>query len=303
MSVPGAIMGKGVESSRIPLRSLLTEQLRVMLEQRNVRIGVTGVMLLFASLFSLIPTPVGVDSGWMFIVPVAVSAIAAGLKEGLLVAMCASALSAAFTSVGTGTFDGAVLLSVFAARFALYGITSAVLGAFAEAHYSVQSDFRELASLDPLTNVANVAHFYRELGKLEQNPVDFTVLVVDVDELKSINDRYGHQTGSAAIQTVANVLRRVVRGSDVLARYGGDEFVVILRDADEEGARIVIQRIRQMLEAEILPGTLQHTVSVSIGWAIFGEDGKSSEDLLEAADARMYRDKQVRKLSRKWGTY
>jgi diguanylate cyclase (GGDEF)-like protein len=303
MSVPGVMLGQGAESSRIPLRQLLTEQLRVMLEQRNVRLGVTGVMLLFASLFSLIPTPVGVDSGWMFIVPVAVSAIAAGLKEGLLVAMSASALSAAFTSVGSGAFDGAVLMTVFAARFALYGITSAVLGAFAEAHYSVQSDFRELASLDPLTKVANVAHFYRELGKLEQNPVDFTVLVVDLDELKGINDRYGHQTGSAAIQTVAEVLRRVVRGSDVLARYGGDEFVVILRDADEAGARIVINRIREMLDGEILPGTLQHKVSVSIGWAIFGEDGKTSEDLLEAADARMYRDKQVRKLSRKWGTY
>jgi diguanylate cyclase (GGDEF)-like protein len=303
MSVPGVMIGQGAETSRIPLRTLLTEQLRVMLEQRNVRIGVIGVMLLFASLFSLIPTPVGVDSGWMFIVPVAVSAIAAGLKEGLIVALAASGLSAAFTSVGTGDFDGALLFSVFAARFALYGITSAVLGAFAEAHYSVQSDFQHLATLDPLTKVANVAHFYSELGQLEQNPVDFTVLVVDVDELKSINDRYGHQTGSAAIQTVADVLRRVVRGSDVLARYGGDEFVVILREADEAGARIVIHRIREMLDGEILPGTLQQKVSVSIGWAIFGEDGKTSEDLLEAADARMYRDKQVRKLSRKWGTY
>jgi diguanylate cyclase (GGDEF)-like protein len=124
--------------------------------------------------------------------------------------------------------------------------------------------------------VANVAHFYRELGRLEQNPVDFTVLVVDVDELKSINDRYGHQTGSAAIQTVANVLRHVVRGSHVLARYGGDEFVVILREADEAGARKVMQRIRGMLEGEILPGTLQQRVSVSVGWAIFGEDPKTS---------------------------
>jgi hypothetical protein len=95
------------------LRQLLTEQLRVMLEQRNVRMAVTGVMLLFASLFSLIPTPVGVDSGWMFIVPVAVSAIAAGLKEGLLVAMSASALSAAFTSVGSGEFDADAVLARF----------------------------------------------------------------------------------------------------------------------------------------------------------------------------------------------
>jgi diguanylate cyclase (GGDEF)-like protein len=174
-----------------------------------------------------------------------------------------------------------------------------VLGAFAEAHYSVQSDFKELATLDPLTKVANVDFFYRELTKLEANPVDFAILVIDIDELKAVNDRFGHQTGSAAIQMVANVLRRVVRGSDCLARYGGDEFVLILRDADETGARLVANRIRQILKGEHLPAAPEHELSVSVGWAIFGEDGKSSEDLLESADVRMYRDKQVRKMSRK----
>jgi diguanylate cyclase (GGDEF)-like protein len=299
MSVPGASLGEQPPGRHSVLRNLLTEQLRIMLEERSVRIIVIGVLLVAGSAFSLIPTPIGVDSSWMFIVPVAISAVAGGLKEGLGVALAASALSSVFLAAKSSSFDQTVLVSVFSARFALYGISSMVLGAFAEAHYSVQSDFKELATLDPLTKVANVDSFYRELNKLEANPVDFAVLVVDIDELKAVNDRYGHQSGSAAIQTVAKVLRRVVRGSDCLARFGGDEFVVILRDADETGARLVANRVRHILKGEKLPAAPTHELTVSVGWAIFGEDGKTSEDLLESADVRMYRDKQVRKMSRK----
>ena len=285
--------------ARNAFRALLTEQLRVILEQRHVRIAVIGAMLAVASLFNLVPTPVGIDSGWMFIVPVAISAIAAGLGEGLAIALAASVLCGALGGFENGDFNRTLALSFFSARFALYGITAVVLGAFAEAHYSVQSNLRDLAQLDPLTHVFNVASFYREMGILESQTIDFAVMLVDVDDLKRINDTHGHQAGTEAIQAVANVLRRVVRGSDFLARYGGDEFVVILREANLEGAQIVINRLREMLNDEVLPGAPDHKLSASVGVALYGEDGKSSEELLEAADRRMYRDKQARKLALK----
>ena len=276
-------------------RALLTEQLRAILEQRSVRIGVIGALLVVASLFNLVPTPTGIDSGWMFIVPVAISAIAAGLGEGLVVALAASALCGIFGGVRAGSFDQAVALSFFSARFALYGITAVVLGAFAEAHYSVQSNLRNLADLDPLTQVLNVASFYREIAMLENQAIGFVVMLVDVDDLKTINDTHGHQAGTEAIQAVARVLRRVVRGSDCLARYGGDEFVVILREANMEGAGLVIKRLREMLTQVMLPAAPALRVSASVGVAIFGTDGRTSEDLLEVADRRMYRDKQAHK--------
>lgn len=277
------------------LSSFVTEQVRVLLEERSLRLGVVGFLLVVASLFSLVPTPIGVDPGWMFIVPVAIASTAAGLKEGLLTALVASMLVALYTTASAGVFEPAVVSSVILARFVLYGLTSAFLGAFAEAHYSVQSGLRQLASTDPLTKVSNVARFYEEMGLLEGHATDFAVLVVDMDDLKTLNDRHGHQAGSLAIQTVANSLRRVVRGSDCVARFGGDEFVVVLKHADRAGAQIVINRLRQILAVQELPGAPGVVLTVSVGVAVAGEDGTTSEDLLAAADAAMYAEKRTHK--------
>ena len=284
----------GVPARRM-LSSFVTEQVRVLLEERAVRLGVVGFLLVLASLFSLIPTPMGVDPGWMFIVPVAIASTAAGLKEGLATALIASLLVALYSSASTGDFQPAVVASVVLARFALYGLTSAFLGAFAEAHYSVQSGLRQLASTDPLTKVSNVASFYEELGALEKSSSDFAVLVVDMDDLKTLNDRHGHQAGSLAIQMVANCLRRVVRASDCVARFGGDEFVVVLKHADRAGAQIVINRLHEMLASEEVPGAPGAALGVSVGVALAGEDGTTSEELLAAADAAMYAEKRTHK--------
>lgn len=277
--------------------AFVTEQVRVLLEERSMRLGVVGVLLVAASLFSLVPTPMGVDPGWMFIVPVAIASTAAGLKEGLITALIASSLVALYAGASTGNFEPTVLAGVVLARFALYGLTAAFLGAFAEAHYSVQSGLRQLASTDPLTKVSNVARFYEEMGALENESTEFAVLIVDMDDLKTLNDRYGHQAGSLAIQTVANCLRRVVRGSDCVARFGGDEFVVVLKHADRAGAQIVINRLQEMLAAEVLSSAPDITLRVSVGVAMAGEDGTTSEELLAAADAAMYTDKRSHKLS------
>lgn len=281
--------------ARRVLSSFITEQVRVLLEERSLRLGVVGCLLVLASLFTLVPTPMGVDAGWMFIVPVAIASTAAGLKEGLFTAFIASMLVALYTTAASGDYEPAVIASVVLARFALYGLTSAFLGAFAEAHYSVQSGLRQLATTDPLTKLPNVARFYEEMGLLEEHPSDFAVMVVDMDDLKTLNDRYGHQTGSLAIQSVANCLRQVVRGSDCVARFGGDEFVVVLKHADRAGAQIVINRLHEMLAAQELPSAPGVVLGVSVGVALAGEDGTTSEELLAAADAAMYAEKRTHK--------
>ena len=277
------------------VRALVTDQLRAVLEQRTTRWAVVGSLLICASLSTLIPTPVGVDLAWMFIVPVAISAITGGLKEGAAVALMAALISALFATATLGRIDIALIASVGLGRVVLYGITATVLGAFAEAHQSVQSHLRTLASLDPLTKVSNVARFYDELGIMEIGDQGFAVMLVDVDDLKVLNDRHGHQAGSSAIQIVADALRRVVRASDCVARFGGDEFVVILKDADRAGAQIVMNRLRSALEEAPLPTAPDLRVTVSVGVALFGEDGTTSEGLLAAADEAMYSDKRSRK--------
>lgn len=297
MSAPVAGLAEAPPARRL-LSSFVTEQVRVILEERSTRLGVVGVLLVVASLTSLLPTPIGVDPAWMFIVPVAIASIAAGLREGMITALAASTLVAFYTGASTGEFDPSVAAGVILARFALYGLTAAFLGAFAEAHYAVQSGLRDLASIDPLTKLSNVGRFYEEMRALEQGSVDHAVLVVDMDDLKTVNDSYGHQAGSLAIQTVANSLRRVVRGTDCVARFGGDEFVVILKHADRPGAQIVGNRLRQVLAEEVLACSPDVSIEVSIGIAIAGEDGSTPEELLAAADVAMYSDKRARKASR-----
>jgi diguanylate cyclase (GGDEF)-like protein len=281
-------------SGQRDFKTLLTYQLRAILEQRSVRFAVVGMMLVAASAFALVPTPAGVDYSWIFIVPVAVSAIAAGLSEGMLVAFLASVLCALYASAFT-TFSATLLVGTVSARFALYGLTAAVLGAFAEAHHSVQMSLRRLTEIDPLTKVSNVSSLYEHLAMLEKEQTSFAVLVVDVDDLKKLNDTYGHQVGTQAIQSVANALRRVIRGSDQVARYGGDEFVVVLREADRAGAQIVINRMREMLEESNLSGADGVSIKVSVGCALSGEDGSTGDQLLAAADSAMYVDKQAHK--------
>lgn len=292
MSIQAATTGA---RPRRTIRLVITDQLRTLLEHRSTRFGVVGALLVIASLSTLAPTPAGVDLAWMFVVPVAISSIAGGLREGMYVAWISALISAMYATAAKGEVDLALIGSVGFGRMLLYGITAAVLGAFAEAHQSVQSHLRQLASLDPLTKVSNVARFYEELGIMETGDVGFAVLLVDLDDLKVINDRHGHQTGSAAIQVVANSLRRVIRTTDCVARFGGDEFVLILRDADRAGARVVVNRLREVLATETIPSAPEARLSVSVGVAIFGEEGTSSEELLAAADDAMYADKRSRK--------
>jgi diguanylate cyclase (GGDEF)-like protein len=274
----------------------VTQQLRPVLENSSIRYGVVGALLVIASAFNLVPQPMGMDSSWMFMVPVAISSIAGGLKEGLLIALAASALSSLFAFSGYSLdVDAIEVVGGVPARFALYGITAVFLGAFADAHYSVQSGLRELANTDPLTKVANVTSFYEQLGVLEAGVSSFAVLLCDLDDLKTLNDRHGHQAGSEAIQAVAEVLRGVVRGTDCVARYGGDEFVVTLKDADRAGAERVVTRAREMLRRVELAHAPGHELTVSMGVAVFGEDGTTAEELVRAADTAMYANKRFHK--------
>ncbi|MBW3594883.1 MAG: GGDEF domain-containing protein [Actinobacteria bacterium] len=292
--------GDGVSPARSALGTLVTQQLRVLLERRAIRIAVVGLMLAAASGFTYLPT-IRSDPGqaeWVFIIPVAVAAIAAGLREGLITALVAALMAGIFAADKAQMFElGTETFALFSARVAMFGITAAVLGAFAEAHYSVQDHLRQLALLDPLTKVSNIERFHHEVRMLDAAGVPYAVMITDLDNLKALNDEYGHQAGSAAIQTTANVLRRVVRTTDLVARFGGDEFVVILREADRVGAQIVMNRVRKMLREETLPIAPDVVLKVSMGVAISGEDGSTPEELLRNADEAMYSEKRSRKAS------
>jgi len=150
---------------------------------------------------------------------------------------------------------------------------------------------RRLAVTDSLTGLAN----YRTLVNAIQNELDrskrsgrpFAIVLFDLDDLKLVNDKYGHLVGTRAICRLANVLRMHCRSTDTGARYGGDEFALVLPEADGEAAERVSKRVRDKLAAELeIP-----QITVSAGAAVFPADGDSLEKLLASADRALYRMK------------
>jgi diguanylate cyclase (GGDEF)-like protein len=154
---------------------------------------------------------------------------------------------------------------------------------------------RHLAASDPLTGLAN----YRKLLDVLDTETErtlrtgrpFAVLLLDLDGLKKINDSLGHLVGSRALCRVADILRVHCRAIDTAARYGGDEFAVVLPEAQEEEAQRVATRIHETLLAD----QEEPPISVSIGTSVYHGEGERVEKLLKEADQNLYEEKARRK--------
>jgi diguanylate cyclase (GGDEF)-like protein len=186
------------------------------------------------------------------------------------------------------------LLSI-AGLFASIGITFAWLqDAFLQTMEQLkasESHFQQLSHLDPLTGLGNRRQFDQSLAEafaftMLDRPI--ALLILDIDNLKVINDRYGHPIGDRALQEVANAIRHSIRDSDVAARIGGDEFAVILRSGGADGAQRVAERIQDRLQPLQINKGKPINVSVSIGRAETNGNRQTAEELLAAADLELY---------------
>jgi diguanylate cyclase (GGDEF)-like protein len=157
---------------------------------------------------------------------------------------------------------------------------------------------------DPLTGLPNTRfmflHLSRELARADRLNAEVSLLVMDLDDFKEINDTYGHHIGDRALREVANVLRTAIRPYDICVRYAGDEFIVVLSGCGRDEAetkREELQKAVDKVELEA-PPDLRIPMMISVGAAVFPHDGDSYESLLAKADSRMYRDKSQRKAAR-----
>jgi diguanylate cyclase (GGDEF)-like protein/putative nucleotidyltransferase with HDIG domain len=154
---------------------------------------------------------------------------------------------------------------------------------------------------DPLTGLPNTRflfmHLTRELARAERLKSEVSLMVMDLDNFKDINDSHGHHVGDKALCEVARVLRTAIRPYDICVRYAGDEFIVVLSGcgADEaEHKREELQKSIDEVYFEARPGK-RVMLGMSVGAAVFPQDGESYESLLAVADNRMYQDKAHRK--------
>ena len=154
---------------------------------------------------------------------------------------------------------------------------------------------QQLAISDPLTGLANYRHLIdvleAEIERSGRTGREFSVLLLDLDGLKSVNDRFGHLVGSQALRRLAEVLRVHSRAVDTPARYGGDEFALVMPETGAHAARFVANRIRERLAKQ----AEQPNITVSVGVAIYPSSGMTAERLLMAADEALYAMKQEAK--------
>jgi len=146
------------------------------------------------------------------------------------------------------------------------------------------------AMTDALTGLFNHGYFQERLDRetklADRNNDQVSLILLDLDHLKHINDTHGHRTGDAALCHVASIMKATVREVDVCARYGGEEFVVILPQCDRASAIEVAERLRQSISSR--PFGIAEQVTASIGVATYPSGAKNKEELIEMADRAMY---------------
>ena len=159
------------------------------------------------------------------------------------------------------------------------------------------SALQELALHDPLTDLYNRrfldAALPREFARAERDGKPLAIIMTDIDHFKKVNDRYGHAAGDEALITLANVLKKSARESDLICRYGGEEFVAIMpsMSADQALERAESWR-KQMEETPVAYGDCKIGITLSAGVAAFPEHGGSPDLLLSCADKMLYRSKE-----------
>ena len=158
---------------------------------------------------------------------------------------------------------------------------------------------RRLSAIDRLTGLFNRGYFDErveaELSRARRGQQPLSLVMIDVDHFKRFNDRYGHAAGDTALRTIAALVRNMVRRHDIVSRYGGEEFVVVLPETSADAAVEKLEFIRAAVEAAAIRLPRQQgsgSLTISAGVSTFPADGVTTDDLLDEADARLFRAKK-----------
>jgi diguanylate cyclase (GGDEF)-like protein len=156
----------------------------------------------------------------------------------------------------------------------------------------------ELATTDELTGLSNRRHFLesgtREVERSRRSGAPLALLMLDLDNFKDVNDRYGHPTGDTVLRLFSETCAKTLRCTDIIGRLGGEEFGILLPDTDAEGAKTLAERVRQDIERTAFPSAGgRFSITVSIGIATMTDPEDSLNDLMHRSDHALYESKRA----------
>ena len=253
-----------------------------------------GLALVFAS--TLVALTGGLESPFTFTFPLIVGAgallVAPRVALALAVLATAAYLTAGLIADPTPQIGPLITMAVNLTGLYLLAYIGASVGR--EQRRARDAAIR-LSTVDALTGLYNRAYFFsaleREIARGDRSGRAFCLVMLDLDDLKAVNDRFGHIAGDQVLRGVADIVRGGVRKIDTPARYGGDEFVALLPETDPTGGWVVAEKIRQTVSEQGLPG-IDPGPTVSVGVVSYPTDGRSADALLVSADRAMYASKR-----------
>lgn len=234
----------------------------------------------------------GINKGFMQSIAIAIACIIFALAIGLAIVERVISDIRKLTAAVKRFGDGEPLTDLKIQRTDEIGILAQTF-----------SEMENKLRFDRLTQVANREYLFSQINylqkqaKLKARGFDgFTLLFIDLDRFKLVNDSYGHDAGDQVLVIIAARLRAAVRDTDEVARYGGDEFVLLLKETKSSiDINIMVEKIISVVEKPIALDNVIVSVGASIGWASFPEDGDDYVRLIKMADSRMYHKKRDRK--------
>lgn len=241
----------------------------------------------------------GTSSPFFFAFPLIAGGAAVLVAPSAALVLTGSA--AATYLVAVAGADGLPLTTTSLAAIAVNLIALTLLAYVGVAIGREQAHAREhafrLATVDTLTGLRTRAHLFnameRELIRSERTRRSFCLLMLDLDDLKRVNDQHGHLVGDAALKAAGEVIGAGIRRIDTGARYGGDEFVVLLPETDATGGWVLAEKIRRdVADLRLTASGRRVAMSVSVGLVTFPSDGDTIGELLERADSAMYESKR-----------
>jgi diguanylate cyclase (GGDEF)-like protein len=292
LTVPGGELQVGVGLSLLGLISGLI-CLRLPWQQLSMR-WIHATALVATLEVALAVATAGATAAvfsWLYVLVAAAAAYAFRPRRTLVayVLILAAAIASPIVyrgNAGGDTLAGAVLGIVVIATMV------AVVAALRERLEIGQQELRELASRDPLTGVGNYRLLHErleyELLRHQRNSAKFSLLVIDLDRFKHVNERLGHAAGDDVLRRVARVLCAAVRQQDTVVRQGGDEFAVLAPETDAEGAEHLARRVKEQLGEVQFGG---EPVGAAIGFAVYPDEANSMQLLLARADSRLLAEK------------